>query len=57
MAASFDSPGVWHHLSETVCLDWQVCCSGGQREIRGRELLGVIGEQREFIFLTGFSRN
>jgi hypothetical protein len=26
---------------------WQVYCSGGQREIRGRELHGLFAEQRE----------
>jgi hypothetical protein len=55
-AAGFASPGVWRHFSEAVCLGWQVYCSGGQRETRGRELFGLIGEQRELIFLTGSSQ-
>jgi hypothetical protein len=32
------------HLSEAVCLDWLVYLSGGQREIRGRRLPGLIEE-------------
>jgi hypothetical protein len=54
-AGGLDLLGVWCHFSEAVCLGWQVYCSGGQREIRARELLDLIGEQRELIFVTGFS--
>jgi hypothetical protein len=57
MAAGLGSPGVQHHFSEAVCLGWQVYCSGGQREIRGRELLGLIEGQRKLIFMTRFSTN
>jgi hypothetical protein len=39
MAASLDSPGVWHHFSEAVCL-------GGQRELRAKRLPGLNEEQR-----------
>jgi hypothetical protein len=57
MTAGLDSPGVRHHFSEAVCLGWQLYCSGGQRETRGRDLLGLIGEQRELNLVTGFSSN
>jgi hypothetical protein len=46
MAAGLGSPGVQHHFSEAVCLSQQVCCSGGQRKIRGRRLPGLIEEKR-----------
>jgi hypothetical protein len=52
-----ESPGVWCCISEAVYLGWQVYCSGGQREIRGRDLPGLTGAQREFIFVPGFSSN
>jgi predicted alpha/beta-hydrolase family hydrolase len=42
MAGGLGSPVVRHHFSEAVCLGWQVYCSGGKRQIRGRELLGLI---------------
>jgi hypothetical protein len=42
------SLGVWLHFSEAVYIGWQVYCSGGQKEMRDRELLlGLIGEQME----------
>jgi hypothetical protein len=50
------SPGVQRHLSETVYLDWQVYCSGGQRKIRGIELLGLIEEKRELILNSSACR-
>jgi hypothetical protein len=52
-----DSVSVQCHFSEALCLGWQVYCSGVQREIRGRELLGLIEEQRKSISITGFSSN
>jgi hypothetical protein len=39
--------GVRFHFPEAECLDWQIHCSGGQREIRDRELPHLIEEQRE----------
>jgi hypothetical protein len=33
-----------HHISKAVPLGWQVYFSGGQREIRGRRLPGLIEE-------------
>jgi hypothetical protein len=57
MAAGLDSPGGRCHFSEAACLGWQVYCSGGQTEMRGRELLGLTGGQRELFFITGFSSN
>jgi hypothetical protein len=49
MTAGLGSPAVWCHFSEAVCLSWQVYCSGGQEEIRGRRLPGLIGGQRELM--------
>jgi hypothetical protein len=54
MVAGLGSPLVRCHFSEALCLSWQVCCSGGQREIRTSDLPGLIGKQRKVIFVTGF---